>query len=94
VIFFGLGFSVVCKSCLAQEFKSELSFRWLISDIWSVLMVWYELDCSESGQGPVEGSCEHGNDGNEQAPFREMMKFLSSCITGGFWRRSQMHGIS
>jgi hypothetical protein len=23
---------------------------------------WYELDGSESGQGPVEGSCEHGNE--------------------------------
>jgi hypothetical protein len=24
-------------------------------------MVWYRLDSSGSGYGPVEGSCEHGN---------------------------------
>jgi hypothetical protein len=25
-------------------------------------MGWYGLDCSGSGQGPLEGSCGHGNE--------------------------------
>jgi hypothetical protein len=25
-------------------------------------MGWYELDWSDSGYGPVESSCEHGNE--------------------------------
>jgi hypothetical protein len=39
-------------------------------------MGWYGLDSSGSGQGPVAGSCEHGN---EPSGFhKDVAKFLSS----------------
>jgi hypothetical protein len=44
--------------------------HWEDQDVggWTILkwildrMGWYGLDRSVSGQGPVEGSCEHGNE--------------------------------
>jgi hypothetical protein len=37
---------------------------------------------SDSGQGPVEDLCEHGNE-----------KFLISCAIGGFSRKAQFHRV-
>jgi hypothetical protein len=39
----------------------------------------------------VEGSCEHGNEPVGSIRFG---KFLSSCTTGGFSRRAQLHVVS
>jgi hypothetical protein len=39
----------------------------------------------------VEGSCEHGNEPSVSIKCSEMGKFLSSCATGGFSRRAQLH---
>jgi hypothetical protein len=39
----------------------------------------------------VEGSCEHGN---ELSGSIKCWKFLSSCTTGSFSRRVQLHGVS
>jgi hypothetical protein len=44
-----------------------------------------------SGQGPVEDSCEHGS---EASVSIKCAKFLSKCVTSGFSRRAQLHGIS
>jgi hypothetical protein len=38
-----------------------------------------------------EASCEHGN---EPSGSINVGKFLSSCATGGFSRRTQLHGVS
>jgi hypothetical protein len=43
-----------------------------------------------SENGPVEGSCE---DGNELSGLINVGEFLSSCTTGAF-SRSQLHGVS
>jgi hypothetical protein len=50
----------------------------------------YKLDQSGLGQGPVEGSCEHGNEPSGSIKF---WKFLSSYTTGGFSRRAQLHDV-
>jgi hypothetical protein len=39
----------------------------------------------------VENSSEHGN---EPSGSINVGKFLSSCTTGGFSRRAQLHGVS
>jgi hypothetical protein len=36
------------------------------------------------------GSCEHGN---EPSGSINVGKFLSSCVTGGFSRRAQLHEV-
>jgi hypothetical protein len=38
-----------------QDIDGWIILKW-ISDLFG----WYGLDCSGLGQGPVEGSCEHG----------------------------------
>jgi hypothetical protein len=42
-------------------------------------------------QGPVKGSCEHGN---EPSGSKNVRKFLSSCTTGGFSRKARLHEVS
>jgi hypothetical protein len=44
-------------------------------------MGWYGLDRSGSGQGPVKGSCECGN---EPSGSRKRWKFVSGCTIGRF----------
>jgi hypothetical protein len=39
----------------------------------------------------VEDSCEHGN---EPSGFINCWEFFSSCTTGGFSRRTQLHEVS
>jgi hypothetical protein len=48
------------------------------------------MDSSGSGQGPVEGSCEHSYDVSGSV---NVVKFLSSSATSGFSRRTQSHGV-
>jgi hypothetical protein len=48
-------------------------------------MVWIGLVWRE---GPVEGSCEHGN---KHSGSINAGNFLSSCTVGGFSRRVQLH---
>jgi hypothetical protein len=40
-------------------------------------MGWYGLDWLGSGQGPVEGSCEHGNEPSGSIKFWEVLEWLS-----------------
>jgi hypothetical protein len=47
-------------------------------------MIWLRI-------GPVEGSCEHGNEPPGSIKYWEI---LSSCTIGGFSRRVQLHEIS
>jgi hypothetical protein len=51
-------------------------------------MYWIDL---AQDRNPVEGSCEHGN---EPSGFIKVGKFLSSCIAGGFSKRSRLHGVN
>jgi hypothetical protein len=51
--------------------------------VWTAL-VWLRI-------GPVEGSSEHGM--NLRVPLNAG-KFLSSCTTGDFSRRVQLHEVS
>jgi hypothetical protein len=37
-------------------------------------MGWYELDQSSSGQGPVEGSFEHGSEPSGSIKFWEVLE--------------------
>jgi hypothetical protein len=37
-------------------------------------MGWYELDCSCSGYGPVEGSCEHGKEFSGSIKYWEVIE--------------------
>jgi hypothetical protein len=39
-------------------------------------MVWYGLDRSDSGEGPVEGSCEHGNEPSGSINCWEVLQWL------------------
>jgi hypothetical protein len=55
-------------------------------DLLRVRMGWYVLDRSGSGKGPVEGSCEHGNEPSGSINFG---KFLRS-----FSRWAQFHQVS
>jgi hypothetical protein len=49
-------------------------------------MEWIQLAQDRS----VDGSCEYGN---EHLGSINVGKFLSSCITGGFSRRAQLHEV-
>jgi hypothetical protein len=46
------------------------------------------LDRSGSGYGPVEGSCEGGNELSGSIKYWEI---LGGCTIGGFSRRAQLH---
>jgi hypothetical protein len=48
-------------------------------------MDWIDL---AQGRGPVEGSCEYGNEPSGS------IKSLNSYTTGGFSRRAQLHEVS
>jgi hypothetical protein len=50
----------------------------------------YGLDWSGSGKGPVEGSCEHGNESSGSITFSNI---LSSWGTVGFLGRTHLHGV-
>jgi hypothetical protein len=54
-------------------------------------MRWYGLDWSCLEQKPVEGSCEHDKEPSGSIKFG---KFLSSCTTGSFSRRTLLHEVS
>jgi hypothetical protein len=56
-----------------------------LREIGSDGMVWIGLDWFGSEYGPVEGSCEHGNEPSAS------IKFLSSCTIDSFSRRAQLH---
>jgi hypothetical protein len=49
------------------------------------------LDSSGSGQRPVAGSCEHGN---ETSGSIMVGNFLSSWVTINFSRRTLLHEVS
>jgi hypothetical protein len=51
-------------------------------------MYWIDL---AQDKGPVEGSCEHGNESSDSI---KVGAFLSSCTTGGFSRRAQFPGVN
>jgi hypothetical protein len=62
--------------------------RWILEKIGWGGLNWTDL---AQERGPVEGSCEHGN---EPSGYIKRWKFLSSCTTGGFSRRAHLHEIS
>jgi hypothetical protein len=37
-------------------------------------MGWYGLDLSGSGQGPVDGSCDHGNERSASIKYCEILE--------------------
>jgi hypothetical protein len=41
-------------------------------------MGWYGLDRSSSGQGPVEGSCKHGNEPLDSIKYWEILECLAT----------------
>jgi hypothetical protein len=43
-------------------------------DIQRDKMKWCELDCFGSGQGPTEGSCDHGNKPSGSINFWEILQ--------------------
>jgi hypothetical protein len=49
---------------------------------WTILkwifdrMGWYGLDRSDSGYGPVEDSCEHGNEPSGSIKYWELLEYL------------------
>jgi hypothetical protein len=49
------------------------------------------IDSPGSGYGPVEGSCEHGN---EPSGSRGGGDSLTSSVTTGFSRTTLFHGVS
>jgi len=49
------------------------------------------LDASHSGQGPVAGCCEHGN---EPSSSIKAGNFLNSSVIVGFSRRTLLHGAN
>jgi hypothetical protein len=51
--------------------------------VWTAV-IWFRM-------GPVEGSCEHGN---ESSGYIKCWKVLSSCTTGDISRRAQLQGVS
>jgi hypothetical protein len=46
-------------------------------------MGWYGLDGSGSGQGPVEGSCEHGNEPLGSIKCWEVLEWLHNWQLSG-----------
>jgi hypothetical protein len=40
-------------------------------------MGWYGLNRSGSGKGPVDGSCEHGNESSGSMKCWEILEYLS-----------------
>jgi hypothetical protein len=51
------------------------------------MMGWYGLDQTGSGYGPVEGSCEHGDE--PSGSFKLLVCFLSGCTIASFSGRAQ-----
>jgi hypothetical protein len=51
-------------------------------------MEWLGLDWLT--EGPVEGSCEYGN---ESSVSYNVGKFSSNCIIGGFSKSAQLHVV-
>jgi hypothetical protein len=49
------------------------------------------LDSSGLGQGPVAGSCEHGNEPSD--PIK-CWNSLTSCVTVSLSGRTLFHGVS
>jgi hypothetical protein len=50
-----------------------------------------QINWTGSGQGLVEGCCEHGN---ELSGSIDIGDFLTSWETASFWRRTLFHGVS
>jgi hypothetical protein len=59
-----------------------------LREIWRGRVNWLDLG---SGQEPVEGSSEYGN---EILGSKNVGKLLSGCTTGGFSTRTQPHEVS
>jgi hypothetical protein len=54
--------------------RSRLSSKIILRRILENRIGWYGLDSSGSGQGPVEGSCEHCNEPSGSIKFREVLE--------------------
>jgi hypothetical protein len=70
-----------------QDIGGWIILKWILERqdgvVWTGL-IWFRIR-------PVEDSCEHGND---PSGSKNVGKFLSSCTTGNFSRRAQLHGVS
>jgi len=50
----------------------------------------YGPDLRGSGQGPVAGPCEHGNDSSSSVEGGEFLEYLSDRLS----RRTLLHGVT
>jgi hypothetical protein len=55
------------------------------------MMGWYRQDLSGLRKGQVKG---FGEQGNKPFSLKNVRKFLSSCATGSYSGRTQLHGVS
>jgi hypothetical protein len=54
-------------------------------------MMWHGLDWSDSGYGPVAGSCEHGSELSGPLSYRESVEWLATVV---FSRMTRLREVS